>query len=97
MNSLWWQNSVCNNTNNRCILQLHCIVSDELQGRLKTATENEKLTLGECTDLQRKVSQLEQQLSRAYHETEMLKVESDQSKAEKILLEQDLMRYTCKI
>lgn len=67
-------------------------ISAELQGRLKTATENEKLSRDECIKLERKVLSLEQQLNTAFHEIEMLKVKLEEKGAEKILLEQDLTR-----
>lgn len=64
----------------------------ELQGKLKTATENEKLSRDECINLQRKVLSLEQQISTAYNEIEKLKVELEKVETEKTLLEQDLTR-----
>lgn len=63
-----------------------------MQGRLKVATENEKLSRDECIKLERKVLSLEQQLNSSYREIEMLKVQLEKKGAETILLEQDLTR-----
>lgn len=71
---------------------LHCNFLAELQNRLKLMTENENLSRNECTDLQRKLSSLEQQLNSAHREIEAVNVELQKRTMENMVLEQDLKR-----
>lgn len=64
-----------------------------MQGRLKSASENEKLSKEECIDLRRRLSSLETEFRSATHEVEMLRVELEQQKTEKIMAEQELKKY----
>lgn len=54
--------------------------------------ENEKLSREESADLRRRLSSMETQFAAATHEVEMLKMQAEQYKTEKLIAEQNLRR-----
>lgn len=63
-----------------------------MQSKFQAASDAERLAREECLNMRSKVSSLETQLSTVTHQSEMVKMEVEQQKAEKIILEQELKR-----
>lgn len=71
---------------------MNIVIIDELQVRLKSAIDSERLSKEECIDLRRRLSALETQVASTNHELEMAKVELEKQKTEKIIAEQGFRR-----
>ncbi|KAK4876753.1 hypothetical protein RN001_009259 [Aquatica leii] len=63
---------------------------NEIQSKYQTASDAERLTREECLNMRSKLSSLETQFNTTIHQNEMLKIDVEQEKAVRTLLEQEL-------
>jgi uncharacterized protein (DUF3084 family) len=66
---------------------------DELQSRLQTSLNTERVVKDESITLRSKLSEVESEISSLKHQNEMVRMELEQRKTEKQMAEQDLRRY----
>ncbi|KAK5642067.1 hypothetical protein RI129_008234 [Pyrocoelia pectoralis] len=67
-----------------------CLKINEIQSKFQSTSEAERLAREECLNMRSKLSSLETQLNAVVHQNEMLKIDVEQEKAVKTILEQDL-------
>ena len=71
-----------------------CIIFfvDDLQSRLQTSQNTERVVKDEAVSLRSKLSDVESEMGSLRHENEMVKMQLEQYKTEKQIEEQDLKR-----
>jgi len=70
---------------------------NDVQSKFQAASDAERLAREECLNMRSKVSSLETQLNTLTHQNEMTKMDVEQQKTEKVILEQELKRELSKL